>query len=204
MLTQRATPFLYQGDELGMTNYPFRSVEEYDDVEVRGQWRGLVETGLVPAAEYLDHVRQTSRDNARTPMQWTAAPHGGFTTGRPWLAVNPNYTEINAAVQLDDPDSVFHYHRRLIALRRQTPALVHGAYLDIDPAHEQVFAYTRTLVDERYLVVLNFGARPLDYVLPGTLRIERVVLDNASGGDATPGAAQLKLAPWQATIYKLR
>jgi oligo-1,6-glucosidase len=203
MLTQRATPFLYQGDELGMTNYPFRSVEEYDDVEVRGQWRGLVETGLVPAAEYLDHVRQTSRDNARTPMQWTAAPHGGFTTGRPWLAVNPNYTEINAAVQLDDPESVFHYHRRLIALRRQTPALVHGAYLDIDPAHEQVFAYTRTLVDERYLVVLNFGAKPLDYVLPGTLRIERVVLDNWSGGDATPGAAQLKLAPWQATIYQL-
>jgi len=70
----------------------------------------LVETGLVPAAEYLDHVRQTSRDNARTPMQWTAEPHGGFTKGRSWLAVNPNYTEINAAMQLDDPDSVFHYH----------------------------------------------------------------------------------------------
>jgi len=163
----------------------------------------LVETGLVPAAEYLDHVRQTSRDNARTPMQWTAEPHGGFTKGRSWLAVNPNYTEINAAMQLDDPDSVFHYHRRLIALRRQTPALVQGAYLDIDPEHEQVFAYTRTLLDKKYLVVLNFGTRPLDYRLPGTLRIERALLNNASDGTASPGAAQVKLAPWQATIYKL-
>ena len=186
MLTQRATPFLYQGDELGMTNYPFRSVEDYDDVAVRGQWRELDETGLVPAAEYLDHVRQTSRDNARTPMQWTAEPHGGFTKGRSWLAVNPNYTEINAAMQLDDPNSVFHYHRRLIALRRQTPALVHGAYLDIDPEHEQIFAYTRTLADKRYLVVLNFGTGPLEYQLAGGLRIERALLNNASGGAATP------------------
>jgi oligo-1,6-glucosidase len=99
MLTQRATPFLYQGDELGMTNYPFRSVEDYNDVEVRGHWRQLVERGRVPAAEYLAHVRQTSRDNARTPMQWSAGPHGGFTTGQPWLAVNPNYVEIKAAAQ---------------------------------------------------------------------------------------------------------
>jgi glycosidase len=144
MLTQRATPFLYQGDELGMTNYPFRSVEDFDDVEVRDQWRQSVETGLVPAAEYLDHVRQTSRDNSRTPRQWSAEPHGGFTTSQPWLAVTPNYVEINAAAQFEDPDSVFHHHRRLIALRRQAPALVQGAYLDIDPKDEQVFAYTRT------------------------------------------------------------
>jgi oligo-1,6-glucosidase len=106
-------------------------------------------------------------------------------------------------MQLDDPNSVFHYHRRLIALRRQTPALVHGAYLDIDPEHEQVFAYTRTLADKRLLVVLNFGTRPLDYLLPGALRIERALLNNASGSAAALGATQLKLAPWQATIYKL-
>jgi oligo-1,6-glucosidase len=80
----------------------------------------------VPAAEHLEHVRQTSRDNARTPMQWSAEPHGGFTTGQPWLAVNPNYGEINAAAQLEDADSVFHHYRRLIDLRRQAPALVHG------------------------------------------------------------------------------
>jgi oligo-1,6-glucosidase len=203
LLTQRGTPFLYQGDELGMTNYPFCRVDEYDDVEIRGQWRQLVETGQVPAAEYLEHVRQTSRDNARTPMQWNAEAHGGFTTGQPWLAVNPNHVEINAAAQLDDPDSVFHYHRHLIALRHETPALVHGAYLDIDPKNEQVFAYTRTLEDERYLVVLNFGARPLKYALPAGLRIGRAVLDSGSGDAAIVGATQLSLAPWQATIYQL-
>jgi oligo-1,6-glucosidase len=203
VLTQRATPFLYQGDELGMTNYPFRNVEDYDDVEIHGQWRQLVETGQVPAAEYLDHVRQTSRDNARTPMQWSADPHGGFTSGQPWLAVNPNYVEINAAAQLEDPESVFHHHRRLIALRRQIPALVHGTYVDIDPKHEQIFAYTRTLAGERYLVVLNFGVRSLEYALPRELSIERVVLDNGSGDEVTAGASQLRLAPWQATIYML-
>src|SRR5262249_26118351 len=102
----------------------------------------------------------------------------------------------------DDPDSVFHFHRRLIALRRQTPALVHGAFLDIDPEHEQVFAYTRTLADKRYLVVLNFGARPLEYRLSGSLRIERALLDNASADAAPPRSTQLKLAPWQAASYK--
>lgn len=103
MLTQRATPFLYQGDELGMTNYPFRGLEDYDDVEVKGQWRDFVESGKVSADEYLAHLRQTSRDNARTPMQWSDAPNGGFTTGKPWLAVNPNYPQVNAASQVDDP-----------------------------------------------------------------------------------------------------
>ena len=125
-LTQRATPFIYQGDELGMTNYPFTSIEQYDDVEVRGLWRGLVETGKVPAEELLEHLAQTSRDHSRTPVQWTADAHGGFTTGTPWLAVNPNHTEINAAAQLADPDSVFHHYRKMIALRKTEPLLVHG------------------------------------------------------------------------------
>ena len=128
-----------------MTNFPFDTIDEFDDVEVKGLWRTLVETGQVPAEELLANLRQTSRDHARTPMQWTAQPNGGFSTGRPWLAVNPNFTEINAASQVDDPDSVFTHHRGLIALRTAHPALVHGAYRDIDPAHEQVFGYTRTL-----------------------------------------------------------
>ena len=102
-LTQRATPFIYQGDEIGMTNYPFTSIEQYDDVEVRGLWRALVETGKVPADELLAHLAQTSRDHSRTPMQWTADPHGGFTTGTPWLAVNPNHTEVNAGVAVGRP-----------------------------------------------------------------------------------------------------
>jgi oligo-1,6-glucosidase len=202
MLTQRATPFIYQGDELGMTNYPFERIEQFDDVEVKGLWRTLVETGKVSGAELLEHLRQTSRDHARTPMQWSAEANGGFTTGTPWLAVNPNHVEINAAAQVDDEGSVYHHHRRLIALRRPRPALVHGAYCDIDPAHPTVFAYTRTLRSERYLVLINFGREALDYTLPADLVIESVLLDNGAGPSAPAGARRVVLAPWQATVYR--
>ena len=203
MLTQRGTPFLYQGDELGMTNYPFAGIEDFDDIEVKGFWRQQVETGQVPAAEYLAHQRQTSRDNARTPMQWSSAENGGFTTGRPWLAVNPNYSEINAASQLEDTQSIYHHHRRLTALRREAPALIHGAYRDIDPAHAQVFAYTRVLGDAGYLVAINMSRQRVAYTLPEGLRAGAMVLDNGAGETAQEGAVRLELAPWQATIYRL-
>jgi len=203
MLTQRGTPFLYQGDELGMTNYPFERIEQYDDVEVKGLWRTLVETGKVPAAELLAHLRQTSRDHARTPMQWSNTAHGGFTTGTPWLAVNPNHAEINAASQVDDANSIYHHHRRLIELRRKEPALVHGAYRDIDPDHPKVFAYTRTLADQRFLVVINFGRDTVDYSLPQGLSIAASVLDNDTGLAPSGGETTLSLAPWQATVYRL-
>ncbi len=202
MLTQRGTPYLYQGDELGMTNYPFERIGQYDDVEVKGLWRTLVETGQVPADELLAHLRETSRDHARTPMQWSAAAHGGFTTGTPWLAVNPNHAEINAESQLDDETSVFHHHRRLIALRRELPVLVHGTFDDVDPAHERVFAYTRTLGAERCLVLVLFGHEPLEYALPAGLAVGPLLLDNGAGPTAAPGARQVSLSPWQATVYR--
>ncbi|MEY4749121.1 MAG: hypothetical protein RIQ60_1335 [Pseudomonadota bacterium] len=206
MLTQRATPFLYQGDELGMTNFPFERIEQYDDVEVKGLWRTLVQTGQVSAEELLAHLRQTSRDHARTPMQWQGdAPHGGFSTGTPWLAVNPNYTEINAAAQVADEASVFHHHRRLIALRRQWPVLVHGAYADIDPEHPRVFAYTRTLGDERLLVLINFGRELVaDYALPAGLTVAETLSDNVGVAAELPaaGAGRLTLAPWQALVLR--
>ena len=198
-LTQRATPFLYQGDELGMTNYPFTSIEEYDDVEVKGLWRTQVETGRIPAEELLSNLRHTSRDHARTPMQWSTDPHGGFTTGRPWLAVNPNYTEINAQAQVDDPDSVFAHHRALIALRRAHPALVFGAYDDIDPDHERVFAYTRTLDDTVLLVVVNMGGESLEYQVPGGLTIARTLL--STGEDVGGAATSLGLTGWEAGVF---
>jgi oligo-1,6-glucosidase len=202
-LTQRATPFLYQGDELGMTNYPFERIEQYDDVEVKGLWRTLVDTGKVPAAELLAHLRQTSRDHARTPMQWSSAAHAGFTTATPWLAVNPNYREINAAAQVSDVNSVYHHHRRLIELRRQLPALVHGDYRDVDPGHPRVFVYTRTLADQRLAVLINFGRERVDYSLPQGLRIAATILDNGAGLTAADGQTRLSLAPWQATLYRL-
>lgn len=186
--------------KLGMTNYPFRSIEDFDDVEVKGVWRRLVEAGKVSATEYLDHLRHTSRDNAGTPMQWSTAENGGLTTGKPWFAVNPNYKEINAASQIDDPASVYNHHRRLLALRRQTPALVYGEYRDVDPEHEKVFAYLRTLWDVSFLVLINFSRKRIDYALPG-LKVGATVLDNGAGETARVGSATVSLAPWQATIY---
>lgn len=202
MLTQRATPFLYQGDELGMTNFPFARIEDYDDVEVRGLWRTLVETGRLPADELLAHLARTSRDHARTPMQWTSDAHGGFTIGTPWLAVNPNTTEINAAAQLADPDSVFHHHRRLIALRRAHPVLVFGGFHDLDPEHERVLAYTRTLDDRRVVVLVNFGAEPVTHELPDGLRIADALL-TSSGPAPAPGSTTIVLDGWQSLIADL-
>lgn len=200
ILTQRGTPFIYQGDELGMTNYPFGSIEEFDDVEAKGLWRTLVETGQVPGEELLRHLRHTSRDHSRTPMQWNTEPNAGFSTGHPWLAVNPNFDQINAASQVDDPDSVFSHYRRLLSLRRENPALIHGSFLDIDPLHEQVFAYTRTLGAATLLVLINLSGDEVHYDIPNGLTIGETLLTNTPGTHLADGANSVALSGWQATI----
>jgi oligo-1,6-glucosidase len=203
MLTQRATPFVYQGDEIGMTNYPFVCIEDFDDIEAKGVWRELVENAAVDAAEYLAHLRQTGRDNARTPMQWSNGPNGGFTTGNPWLPVNPNFCEINAATQIGNPSSVYSFYQQLLALRRRTKTLIYGKYCDIDPKHPSVFAYTRTLGDDRLLVLINVASRSTHYVVPRDGRIGSVLLDNSAGEPLVAGVAAGVLAPWHAAIYRL-
>jgi len=202
-LTQRATPFVYQGDEIAMTNFPFTSIDQYDDVEVKGLWRDLVQTGKVPAEELLHHLAHTSRDHSRTPMQWSPDANGGFTTGTPWLAVNPNHTEVNAAVQMMNPDSVFHHHRRLIALRREHPVLVHGTYLDLDPEHPTVFAYTRTLGDTRVLVLLNMSSEPVEYALPTGVTIAGTWLAEAHAPEPADGATAVTLSAWHSSVHLL-
>ena len=199
ILTQRGTPFIYQGDELGMTNYPFGSIEEFDDIEVKGLWRTLVETGQLPGEELLGHLRHTSRDHSRTPMQWNTEPNAGFSTGQPWLAVNPNFDQINAASQVDDPDSVFSHYRRLIALRRENPALIHGSFLDIDPLHEQVFAYIRTLGAATLLVLINLSSDEVHYDIPNGLPIGETLITNTPTG-LPDGANSVTLSGWQAAI----
>ena len=201
LLTLRGTPFLYQGDELGMGNYPWTRIDQFDDIAARNLWRDQVVTGKVPATEFLPQLARTSRDNARTPMQWSAAPQAGFTTGRPWLPVNPSYIRVNVAAEQADPASVLAHYRRLLTLRRATPALVYGAYRDVDPAHPRVFAYTRTLSAARYLTVINFSATPTRYALPAGLVPRSVASDTA--GAAMPNGSTLDLQPWQATVYRL-
>jgi oligo-1,6-glucosidase len=204
LLTLRGTPFLYQGDELGMTNYPFTKISEFDDIAIKNAYKTYVTSGKVPEAMFVGAVSKIARDNARTPMQWDATANGGFTTAeKAWLSVNPNYASINAAAELADPDSIYHFTQRMIALRHAHKALVYGDYLDLDPANPEVFAYTRTLGEERFLVVLNFASTSIAYNLPqGTLAGD-LVLSNLSGvSPAEAHTAVLNLKPWEARVYR--
>jgi oligo-1,6-glucosidase len=141
LLTLKGTPFIYQGDELGKTNYPFAKIEEFDDIEVKNAWKAEVSTNQVSVDDFLAHMLKTSRDHSRTPMQWDDSDHGGFTTAaQAWLAVNPNYKEINAKQALADSDSVYKYFAEAIALRKKTPALIYGDYRDLDPQNPAIFA----------------------------------------------------------------
>jgi oligo-1,6-glucosidase len=202
ILTLRGTPFLFEGDELGMTDYPFKTIDDYEDVAVKNAYKAQVETGKVPAALFLATVAKIARDNARTPMQWNSSPEGGFTTSsHPWLAVNPNYKQINAAAEDADPASVLSYVRALIRLRASTKAFVYGDYTDLDPQNTKVYAYTRTLGKDKYLVVENFSSTPVTYTLPNGLKAATLALsDNLASRQAN--TSTLNLTPWESRIYK--
>ena len=200
LLTQRATPFVYQGEELGMANYPFTSIDQFEDVAAKREWRERVESGSVLAEVELDRQRRNGRDNARTPMQWTAGLQAGFTVGTPWLPVNPDAREINAAAEDADPNSVLSFYRRLIALRKRVPSLVYGAYSDIDPDHPAVFGYTRTLPDAACLVLMNFAREPVAYRLPPTVTAGAMLLSSEAGEVQVHGAPVVHLAGWQSIV----
>ncbi len=155
----RGTPYVYQGDELGMTNAPFAGLEDFRDLESINHFQAATGRGE-DREQVLAALRYKSRDNARTPVQWDASEHAGFTTGTPWLPVNPNHTEINAAAQYDDPGSVFHHHRALIALRHDDATVVHGSFTMLLPEHPQLYAFLRTHGDDELLVVANLSDRP--------------------------------------------
>lgn len=138
----KGTPYIYQGEELGMTNYPFESIEEVNDIESRNMFAERLAAGH-SEIEIMDSIRRVGRDNARTPMQWTAGENAGFTDGKPWLAVNPNHEEINADQAMSDPDSVFYTYQKLIELRKQHDWIIYGDFKLID-SEDDVFAYLRT------------------------------------------------------------
>lgn len=190
LLTLKSTPYIYQGDELGMTNVAFERIEQFDDIWTKNAWREeVVEGGASPEA-FIANQNKVSRDHARTPMPWTA--DGGFTSGEPWFALNPNFGEINARAAVNDPGSVYHGYRRLIALRHANPALVYGDYLDLAPDHAQLFAYSRTLGDETWLILLNFSRAAVVFDVPdGFVRID---------GNYPDMAADLR--GWEARIYR--
>jgi oligo-1,6-glucosidase len=195
----RGTPYVYQGEELGMTNAPFRTIEDFRDIEALGQYADAVTKEGRSPEDVLTVLRAKGRDNARTPMQWDASPQAGFTTGTPWLTVNPNHTEINAAAAVADPDSVYHHYRRLAELRHTEPAVVDGDFTMLLPHDERLYAFTRRLDQTELLVIGNFSA--------GTVRAE---IDDAEAWAASElvltntaeRSNDLTLGPWQVVVYR--
>lgn len=158
LLTLRGTPSIYQGDELGMTNCSFTSIEEYNDVQVQNAYQSLVVNQKKDAAVFLKTCNQIARDHARTPMQWSDAENAGFTEGNgTWLKVNPNYPYINAKQAQNEADSIFHHYRSLIQLRKENPVLVYGNYEDLLPDDPHLWVFSRSLEDIRFIVVANFS-----------------------------------------------
>ena len=155
------TPYVYQGEELGMTNVRFDSIEQYQDIEIRNMYRERLEKGYAEK-DIMESIYAKGRDNARTPMQWDDTENAGFTTGTPWLGVNPNYTEINARSQLHDENSVFHYYKKLIHLRKENSIFVDGDFTLLLPEDENIFAYVREYEGRKLLVAANFTDKEVE------------------------------------------
>lgn len=199
----QGTPFIYQGEELGMTNVAWDDINAYQDIETRNMYAQAVSQKGVPHQEVMQSIHAKGRDNARTPMQWSTAHQGGFTTGTPWLALNNNFAEVNAEQARADADSIFHYYRQLIALREGWPVLVDGNYSLLLPKHPALFAYTRQLNDVTLLVLCNFSGQfqglPLKQ-LPDFANATPLIGNLPI--DEWPLAADT-LAAWEARVYVL-
>ena len=187
----QGTPYIYQGEELGMTNIQL-PIEQYQDLEIRNFYQKRRAEGC-PEEEILRSIYAKGRDNARTPMQWNAGPGAGFTTGTPWLPVNPNYREINAQAEMADPDSVFACYQKLIALRKRYPVFVEGDFALHEAEHPQLFVYERSLGEEKLLVVCNFGDEATPWKAPDPWKNAQVLIENCPRQE---GALQ----PWEARI----
>lgn len=162
----QGTPYVYQGEELGMTNAYFDKLEDYRDIESINFFTELTEAGIMTPEYMMKCLMLRSRDNARTPMQWNASVQGGFTSGEPWIRINPNYKEINAVQQLGDPDSVFHYYQKLIRLRKEKDIIVYGSFEALCRDDDKIFAYTRKLDQKKLLTVCNFSDQDAEMEIP--------------------------------------
>lgn len=216
----RGTPYVYQGEELGMTNAHFTRIEQYQDVESLGHYREMVEHGVATPEQMLAALAAMGRDNARTPVQWDASEHAGFTTGTPWLEVNPNHVEVNAEAAWADDSSVLHFYRRLHALRHDVPVVALGDFRMLLPEHEAVYAFTRALdapsdgagpdaawVRDELLVLVNVGGAPQDVpsaVVDGWAGSTVLMATHHVPDDAARAGDVGHLRPWEGVVLRRR
>ena len=195
----QGTPYVYQGEELGMCNAYFDKLEDYRDIESLNAYKELTETCGVSHEEMMGYLKRISRDNARTPMQWDDSANAGFTTGTPWIKVNSNYKTVNAKQQTTDPDSVFSYYKELIRLRHENDIIVYGEYELLEPQNEELFIYTRTWNNEQLMVLCNFTDK--DVVIPAAVMAQipadaQILISNHVGN------LEAVLRPYEARVYR--
>ena len=197
----RGTPYVYQGEEIGMTNVLFEDFSDYKDLSMKSRSAAMVATGKSWQSIKAE-LCPLSRDNSRTPYQWNACEHGGFTTGTPWLKVNPRYSEINLEKDRKSKDSVFAWYQRLIAMRREEPAILDGLFEMLLPEHSQIVMYQRRCTRQTLLVVANFGDTPMELEKTEQLLEHswRRLMSNYH--ESEPSLETGHLCPWQAELYE--
>ncbi|WP_160689686.1 alpha-glucosidase [Clostridium sp. C2-6-12] len=199
----KGTPYIYQGEELGMTNIKFDDLSDYKDIESLNMYKERIEQGY-KHDDIMESIYTKGRDNARTPIQWDDSENAGFTTGEPWIKVNPNYKEINAKVQINDEKSIFNYYKNLIKIRKANPIVVYGKYELILENHNEIFAYTRSLDKEKLLVICNFTSSNSKFVLEDKIefKTKELLISNYEINE-DESINNIELKPYEARMYKL-
>jgi oligo-1,6-glucosidase len=200
--TWQGTPYIYQGEEIGMTNVEF-DISEYKDIEIINMFNEKVSKGM-NKEDLMKAIYAKGRDNARTPMQWDESENAGFTTGKPWIKVNPNYKEINVNNALKDKNSIFYYYEKLIKLRKQHDVIVYGDVKLLYKDHENIFAYIRNLNNESVLVILNFFDKKVEFKLPEHIHSKEAELLISNYEVENSCIDSIWLRPYEARVYKLR
>lgn len=195
----KGTPYIYQGEELGMTNVRFDDINDYNDIESLNMYKDRVSKGY-SHNEIMESIYAKGRDNARTPMQWDDSENAGFTTGTPWLAVNKNYDKINAKQCLQDENSIFNHYKKLIDIRKNNDTIIYGDYKLLCEDDENIFAYVRELNGDKILVVCNFYDKDVEFKFDGDFNYSKVLLSNYN--DSSKMIEKLKLRPYEAVMYR--
>ncbi|MBU3190004.1 alpha-glucosidase [Clostridium bowmanii] len=200
----QGTPYIFQGEELGMTNVKFDSLDDYRDIETLNAYRDFTQSGKKTHDEIMDAIYKRGRDNARTPFQWNDKKNAGFTDGTPWIKVNPNYKNINAQAQLHDENSVFNYYKKLIELRKKYEIIVYGDYTLILEDDVDIYAYIRKLADETLLVICNFGENKTKFNLPKNIKYnyKELLITNYIVEDES--VDEIALKPYESRVYLLK
>ncbi|WP_100489311.1 glycoside hydrolase family 13 protein [Sporolactobacillus pectinivorans] len=197
----KGTPFIYQGEEIGMTNADFESIDDYPDIETQNMYKERIASGF-SEEEIMQSIHMKARDNARTPMQWNASENAGFSTVQPWMKVNLNYRKVNVEQSLADPDSVFFHYQKLIALRKKNDILIKGRYELVDHDNTQVYAYKRIMDDQILLIVCNFYEKPADFRYSAGIKKEDISILISNYPDSSRDLDHLLLRPYEAVIYE--